>query len=71
MERSSSSMSAEVNSDLTIGWGLSNYPKMTPYMAKSIHYIKSYGEVFFIHVSLCVQQSHHSIAHEKLTQIDT
>ena len=43
-------MSADVYSDHTIGVTLKNYPKMTPDTLKSIHWIRSYGDVFF-HVS--------------------
>ena len=68
MERSSS-MSADVYSDLTIGLALKNYPKMTPHMLKSVHWFKSYGEVFF-HVSWCVQWPDHWIGLEKLPQND-
>ena len=44
------SVSADVYSDITIGLALKNYPKMTPDTLKSIHWIRSYGDVFF-HVS--------------------
>ena len=43
-------MSADVYSELTIGLVMKNYPKMTPHMLKSIHWLQSYVEVFF-HVS--------------------
>ena len=43
-------MSADVYTDLTIGLGMKNYPKLTPHMLKSLHWLPSYGEVFF-HVS--------------------
>ena len=46
----SSSMSADVYTDLTNGLGMKNYPKLTPHMLKSLHWLPSYGEVFF-HVS--------------------
>ena len=65
----SSSISVDVYSDLTIGLALKNYPKMTPHMLKSVHWFKSYGEVFF-HVSWCVQWPDHWIGLEKLPQND-
>ena len=49
----SDSMSADVYSDLTNGLVLKNYPKMTPDTLKSIHWIRSYVDVFF-HVSYSV-----------------
>ena len=45
MERSSS-MSADVYSDLTIGLASKNYPKISPHMLKSVHWIKSYVYLF-------------------------
>ena len=54
----SSSMSADVYTDLTIGLGMKNYPKLTPHMLKSLHWLPSYGEVFF-HVSWQVYWPHH------------
>ena len=68
MERSSS-ISADLYSDLTIGLGMKNYPKMTPHMLQSAHWFQSYGKVFF-HVSWFVQWPHHWIGHEKLPQND-
>ena len=68
MERSSS-MSADLYSDLTIGLGMKNYPKMTPHMPHSAHWFQSYGKVFF-HVSWFVQWPHQWIGHEKLPQND-
>ena len=65
----SSFKSADVYSDLTIGLALKNYPKMTPHMLKSVHWFKSYGEVFF-HVSWCVQWPDHWIGLEKLPHND-
>ena len=44
------SISADVYSDISIGFASKNYPKMTPDTLKSIHWIRSYGDVFF-HVS--------------------
>ena len=43
-------MSTDLYSDLIIGLGMKNYPKMSPHMPESIHWFPSYGEVFF-HVS--------------------
>ena len=68
MERSSS-MSADLYSDLTIGLGMKNYPKMTPHMPQSTHRFQSYGKVFF-QVSWFVQWPHNWIGHEKLPQND-
>ena len=39
------SMSADVYSDLTIGLASKNYPKMTPHMLKSAHWLQSYDVV--------------------------
>ena len=39
-------MSADLYSDLTIGLGMKNYPKLTPHMPQSIHWFKSYGDFF-------------------------
>ena len=68
MERSSS-MSADVYNNPTIGLGMKNYPKLTPHMPTLVHWFQSSGEVFF-HVSWCVQQPQFSIGLEKLPQID-
>ena len=35
-------MSADLYSDLTIGLGFKNYPKLTPQMSKSIQWVQSY-----------------------------
>ena len=35
-------MSADLHTDLTIELVMKNYPKMTPHMSKSLHWIKSY-----------------------------
>ena len=69
MEKRSSSMSADLYSELTIGLGMKNYPKITPHMAHSAHLFQSYGKVFF-HVSWFVQWPHQWIGHEKLPQND-
>ena len=68
MERSSS-MSADVYNDHTIGLGMKKYPKMIPHMLQFIHWIRIYWKVFF-HVSWCVQWPYHWIGHEKLPQND-
>ena len=39
-----------IYSKLTIGFAMKNYPKMTFRLPKPVHWIKSYGDVFF-HVS--------------------
>ena len=39
-------MSPDLYSDLTIGLGMKNYPKMTPHMLESAHWFQSY-ELFF------------------------
>ena len=44
------SISADVYSDLSIGLALKHYPKMTPDTLKSVHWIRTYGDVF-VHVS--------------------
>ena len=64
------SMSADVQSNLTIWLDLKNYPKRTLQVSKSVHWIRSYGDVFF-HVSWCVQWPHHLIWLEKLPQNDS
>ena len=38
-------MSADVYSDINIGFVLKHCPKMTPDTLKSIHWIRSYGDV--------------------------
>ena len=43
-------MSADFYSDLNMGLGLKNYPKMTPHMEEFTNWFQSYGKVFF-HVS--------------------
>ena len=68
MERSSS-RSADLYINLTIGLGMKNYPKLTHHLLKYIKWLPSYGEVF-INVSWCVYWPHHWIWHEKLPQID-
>ena len=68
MERSSS-MSADLYSDLIIGLGMKIYPKMTPHIPQSTYRFQRYGKVFF-HVSWFVQWPHHWIRHEKLPNID-
>ena len=52
---------ADVHSELTIGLALKNYPKMIPNTLKSIHWIRSYGDVF----------SHYWIGLEKIPQNDS
>ena len=63
-------MSAYVYGNLTIRFALKNYPKMTFRLTKSVHWIKSYWDVF-IHVSWCVQLPHHWIGLENLPQNDS
>ena len=65
----SSSMSADLYSDLTIGLDMKNYPKMTPHMFYSMHCFPSYMKVVF-NVSWMVQWPHHWIGHEKLPKND-
>ena len=43
-------MSADLYSDLTIGLGIKNYPKLTPHMLKSIHRVQNYW-YFNFHIS--------------------
>ena len=62
-------MSANLYSDLIIGLGLKNYPKLTPHTLKSIHWVQSYSH-FNFHVSWFVQWPHHWIGNEKLPQND-
>ena len=50
----SSFMSADLYSDLNIGLGIKNYPKMNLHMPQSVHWFQSYRKVFF-HVSWFVQ----------------
>ena len=38
-------MSADLYSNLTIGLGMKNYPKLTPHMHQSIQWFKSYGDL--------------------------
>ena len=38
-------MSADLYSDLTIGLGIKNYPKMTPHMPQSDHWFQHNGKV--------------------------
>ena len=64
-----SSMSADLYSDLTIGLGMKNYPKMTPHKPYSMHWFPSYMKVIF-HVSWFVHWPHHWTGHEKLPHID-
>ena len=35
-------------SDLTFGWSLKNYPKMTLHFPKSIHWFKIYNEINYV-----------------------
>ena len=39
-------MSADLYIYLTIGLGFKNYPKLTPHMLKSIHWVLSYGSSY-------------------------
>ena len=66
----SSSMSADLYSDLAYGLGMKNYPKLTPHLLKYLHWLWSSGEVFFL-ISWFVHWHHHWTLHEKLPQIDT
>ena len=68
LERSSS-LSADLYIDITIGLCMKNYHKLTLNLLKSIQWLPSYGKVF-INVSRCVHWPHHWIGHEKLPQID-
>ena len=52
---------ADVHSEFTIGLASKNYPKMIPNTLKSIHWIRSYGDVF----------SHYWIGLEKIPQNDS
>ena len=52
---------ADVHSELTIGLASKNYPKIIPDTLKSIHWIRSYGDVF----------SHYWIGLEKIPQNDS
>ena len=71
------SMSADLYShcwaDLTIGLALKNYPKMTLWMSKSIHWIQRYSDICF-EVSWFVQSQliwpHDWIGLEKLPKND-
>ena len=45
-------MSADLCSDLTIGLGFKNYPKMTPHTSKSIQWVQSYGQFIFMSADL-------------------
>ena len=40
-------MSADMYSDLTTGFGMKNYPKMTPHLPQSVHYFQIYGHFSF------------------------
>ena len=53
-------MSADLYCYLTIGLGFKNYPKFTPQMLKSIHWVQTYGH-FIFHVNGFVQLPHHLI----------
>ena len=64
------SISYDVYIDLTIGLALKNYPKMTLDTLKSVHWIKSWENVF-IFVSWYVQWPHHRNGLEKLPQNDS
>ena len=59
--------------DLTFGFALKNYPKMTLWMSKSVHWIKRYSDNYF-GVSWFIQSqpmwSYDWIGHEKLPQKD-
>jgi len=61
------SISADVYSDLSIGLALKHYPKVTLDTLKSVHWIRSYGDIFF-HVSWYIQWPHHRIGLKKLSQ---
>ena len=45
-------MSADLYSDLTIGLGMKNYPKMTPHMPQSANWFQSYTHFFFMSADL-------------------
>ena len=60
------SISYDVYIDLTIGLVLKNYPKMTLDTLKSVHWIKSWENVFIF-----VQWPHHRNGLEKLPQNDS
>ena len=45
-------MSADLYSDLTIGLGMKNYPKMTPHMPQSADWFQSYTHFFFMSADL-------------------
>ena len=70
----SADLYSHIWSDLTIGLALKNYPKMTLWMSKSVHWIKRYSEIYF-QVSWFVQSyliwPHDWIGLEKLPQNDT
>ena len=59
--------------DLTFGLALKNYPKMTHWMSKSVHWFKRYGDIYievswFVHSQLI--WSNYWIGLEKLPQND-
>ena len=45
-------MSADLYSDLTIGLGMKNYPKMTPHMLQSAQWFQSYKDFFIMSADL-------------------
>ena len=47
LDQKSFFMSVDMYSDLTVGLALLNYSKMTLHLSKSIHWIRSYGDMFF------------------------
>ena len=61
------SMSDDMYRDFANRLALKNYSKMSPDTLKSVHWIRSYGDVL-IHVSWCVKWPCHCIGLEKLFQ---